>query len=185
MQYSFTLEGRLGAGEYLDIWIEQSGLSLSNKGSGVKLYTADGRVVDEAPDYGDAKEGQAWVKTVNGLWQWTEQPTPGTANSIKLTPPKVVAASAKVLSSSSKKAATPKTTGTKPKTTSAKSAKSKDAAKAAPAQTISQPASIPNQPHYWFLVPVAIAVLAYAGYEYRHDIARYVYKMRQHLKTKV
>lgn len=53
--------------------------TLVNTTSRVRLRSLDGYAVYETPSYVNPFEGEAWV-FINGVWQYTNQPTPGAAN---------------------------------------------------------------------------------------------------------
>lgn len=60
-------------------------VKLTNSGATFWLVDPDGKNV-EAVEYGPAKEGLAYAKTMDGRWKWTEKPTPGLENAFPETP---------------------------------------------------------------------------------------------------
>ncbi len=57
--------------------------TLVNTSSRVAVMTADSVVVDGSPAYSDSKDDMAWA-LIDGTWQYTNQPTPGSENSLSL-----------------------------------------------------------------------------------------------------
>jgi len=165
-RYSYTLgDTPLGPHMYLAIPSAVSKLSLANAGSGVRLLDPTGAVAYEAPNYGDAKEGQSWMQDESG-WKWTLIPTPGAENIVSVPQPKVVA-----ISTTTKKKAAAKTTKvTAPKQPKAPAAKKTTAPKTT--QPYTAQASAAANPQYWLLVPLGTLVTGYAAYEYRHGISK-------------
>jgi hypothetical protein len=58
--------------------------SLLNTSSRVRLVISGGTTIDETPSYQDPGEGVAWA-LIDGVWQYTDQPTPGAENLISMT----------------------------------------------------------------------------------------------------
>lgn len=56
-----------------------TGLVLPNSSSSVRLLAPNGDVVSETDTYYSPKDDEAW-SSINGLWQFTNQPTPGSTN---------------------------------------------------------------------------------------------------------
>lgn len=154
--------------EYLALSASQTHLTLSNSGSGVRLYDPAGKQIFEVPSYGKAKSGQSWVRDAQGQWMWTGRVTPDAQNVVEVlvAPPKSTATSTKKAASSKatapKKAATPKTTAVKGATTVASS------------QPPQSSDSSGNQAGMWALGVAVVLGLGYAIFEYRHDIATFV-----------
>jgi len=138
-----------------------TGLSLSNSSGAADLLDPFGKVLSQTTAYGTAKDGQAWA-LADGSWQWTVQPTPGMANTIKQ-PTSTSAASRKA----AKAVAAVKGAATK----SSGSAASSTA-------TTPQTATAPIHP--LLLVGVAILAVGYGIYEYRHDLANRIHQFRKH-----
>ena len=150
---------------YIALMSAETHLSLSNTGSGVRLYDPGGRLVFEAPSFGKAKTGDSWVRDQDGRWVWTAKPTPGEPNILD-TP--VDAAPVK---SSTKPAA--KAASTPKKASTTKSASASAAVKGL-ATTAPQPAQVPaagNQTGMWVMAGAGVLGVGYALFEYRQDIA--------------
>ena len=170
-RYSFTLgDTPLGPHMYLAIPSAVSKLSLANSGSGVRLIDPLGNTAYEAPNYGDAKEGQSWMQDDAG-WKWSLTPTPGAANVLTLPKPKATAAA--IPAPAKKKTATKTSTS---KTTSQKAAKApaakKSTEKTPQQKTPTTKAAATFNPQYWLLAPLGTLAVGYAAYEYRHGISR-------------
>lgn len=134
--------------------------SLSNSGGHVRLVGGDGKLISQSDAYGSAKDGQSWA-LANGKWYWTSKPTPGTPN---LVDQGGIAASA----ASSKNSAV-------------RSAASINTASAAgPAASASQSDPL----HPWTLAVVGAAVILYAAYEYRNDMANQLYRIRRYREAR-
>ncbi|MGH7196799.1 MAG: lamin tail domain-containing protein [Candidatus Saccharimonadales bacterium] len=172
-RYKFTIgDLTIEPHSYIAITSAQSKLSLSNSGSPVRILSPTGEIVDEAPNYDKAKEGQSWMKDDSG-WHWTTTPTPGLLNTLTLP---VQAATTSAKSKAPKKTAAKKKTAKKATSKKVagkkKSQKSKDTA-----QTVAAtPATIPPGPNYWLLGTVGTMAAGYAAYEYRQNIARGIRK---------
>lgn len=76
----FTSGTVVPAQSWLVVKREQSRIALNNDTDVVTLRRPDGTIADEVT-FTDSDEGLAYVKH-DGRWQWTTQPTPGTANVI-------------------------------------------------------------------------------------------------------
>ncbi len=66
------------AGEYLVVPRIDSGLALNNDTDMVRLFSADGILIDSVA-YADVNEGETFARG-DGTWSWTGTPTPGAAN---------------------------------------------------------------------------------------------------------
>jgi hypothetical protein len=160
--------------EYLALTASQTHLTLSNSGTGVRLYDPAGKLVFEAPSYGKAKTGQSWVRDVSGQWAWSSKVTPDAQNIVEVAappPPKASAAKrpAAAKSSSAKKPSTPKTSAVKGASTVA-------------AQPAASTQSDGNQAGMWALGVAVVLGLGYAVFEYRQDIANFVRRRLEVLK---
>jgi hypothetical protein len=163
---SFTFpQTSIAPGQYMAFYSRQTKLTLTNTGGAVRLHDASGRVASETPAYEKAASGEAWAEFEDG-WDWTTQPTPGRPNHL-------------VLAAAKEVAATKKTSATKAKSTkgSVKSAASRianaKAGKPASAATLTADAQegIDQPKSKWLLAGALGLTIAYATYEYRHDIA--------------
>lgn len=180
-RYKFILpELTIAPHSYLVFTADQTGITLSNSGTGVRLLDPTEKVVDEALAYGAAKTGQSWIRLEQGGWQWTLEPTPGAANILHEEPAKVVATSAPKAPKAAKKpvaAAKPK----KPAAVKATKPKEQKPAVATPSQ---QAAQTKNDPNYWLIGTVAALAGGYALYEYRHDARGMLRRIREAKKAK-
>jgi hypothetical protein len=165
--YKYVLpDVTLAPHEYLVLSASQTHLTLSNSGSGVRLFDPIGKLVYDAPTYGKAKPGQSWVRDAGGVWVWTAKLTPDAQNIVEVVTVAKAASTAKkpatTKTPSAKKPATPKT-----KTTAVKGL----------ATTAAQPAQTQtggNQAGMWALGVAIVLGLGYAIFEYRQDIAGFV-----------
>jgi hypothetical protein len=77
--YSFPAGSQIGAGQYMAFSNDDIKFTLVNTTSSVRLSSADGTLIDETPVYDNPKDGMAWA-VIDGVWQYTNQPTPGSVN---------------------------------------------------------------------------------------------------------
>lgn len=167
---------------YLVFTAEQTGITLSNSGTNVRLLDPTEKVIDEAQPYGAAKTGQSWIRLDQGGWQWTLEPTPGAANILHEEPPKVVASSpAPKAPKATKKAAAATPKPKKPAAVKAAKPKAQKPEIAAPAEQVAQTKSTPN---YWLIGTVVAMAGGYALYEYRHDARNMLRRIREAKKAK-
>lgn len=165
--YKYVLpDVTLAPHEYLVLSASQTHLTLSNSGSGVRLFDPTGKLIYETPTYGKAKSGQSWVRDAQGVWVWTTKPTPDSQNIVEIVAAAKATSTAKKPAAgkapSTKKPATPKT-----KTTAVKGVTT-NAAQPAQAQASG------NQAGMWALGVAIILGLGYAIFEYREDIVSFV-----------
>lgn len=164
-------------GEYAVLYSRQTHLSLTNAGGSARLLAPGGEVVAEAADYEEAPVGESWAAFDDG-WQWTLRPTPGADNALELAPPEVAAAKA-AKAAKAKKAKAAKTASAKAskvKTAAAKTtAGSADLPEATAAARTTDPAS------RGLLIGALGLTIAYALYEYRHDIRNQIIRARRKL----
>jgi hypothetical protein len=160
-KYTFPSGTTLESNQFSAFYASDTGLSLSNSDGQVKLLDPAGNLLNQTDEYTDAKDGYSWVKA-DGLWQWTTKPTPAAANQIS--PPASKTKSSDTASSKSKKAATV----------------------AAVADSGGSGGGPPSSVavHPLVLAGVGAAALIYALYEYRHDLANLVYKLRRNRETR-
>lgn len=178
-RYHYTFESRvIPAGGYIVLYSSETGISLSNSGTSVRILDPNGNTISNVT-YHESKPGQAWAN-ISGVWQWTAIPTPGAVNepspaeaapaaaapAIKATK-SVKATTAKVLAA--KASAAPKVQAKKvsasPKATSAKSTTKKPSSGQAQSESS-------NNISYWLYGALGAGLLGYAGYEYREDVSR-------------
>lgn len=172
--YKYVLSDiTLAPHEYLTLTAAQTHLTLSNSGSGVRLYDPSGKLVFEVPSYGKAKVGQSWVRDSQGQWVWSAKATPDAQNIVEVaaTPPPKAAATKKTSSTkstSAKKPSTPKTSAVKGASTVA----------AQPAQSSGDG----NQAGMWALGAAIVLGIGYAIFEYRQDMLAFVRRRWDALK---
>ncbi len=154
--------------EFRAFFAPQTGINLSNSEGQVALLNREGDLVEQSDIYSDAKDGTAWI-FANGTWQWTTVPTPNSSNVVA--PPIVKASSAKTKSTKSVKSAS-------------KSAKTPSKKSTTNSPTFSSSEDSQNYLHPLVLAGVGLLALLYACYEYRHDIANQLYKLRRDRKIR-
>lgn len=160
-KYTFPDGTSLQPHDFSAFYSSDTGLSLSNSDGQVVLLDPGGNVLVKTDEYTSAKDGYSWVKA-DGLWQWTTSPTPGAVNIIT-SPPATKS----------------------PSSTSSSSKKSVKGVKTVAASTSSNgggPSGTPSavKMHPLVLAGVGTAALLYALYEYRHDLANQLYKLRRY-----
>jgi hypothetical protein len=69
----------LKPGEYKVFTNAELGYSLLNTSSRVTLYMPNGDIASEVPVYDSPRDGKSWA-LIDKVWQYTDQPTPGTVN---------------------------------------------------------------------------------------------------------
>ena len=77
--YSFPEGSYVEAKGYIKFSNDDIGFTLLNTTSSVRLVGVDNILVDESPSYINPKDGFAWA-FIDNLWQYTNQPTPGSEN---------------------------------------------------------------------------------------------------------
>lgn len=85
-EYAFPAGSFIEPNEYMTFYNKEMGFALVNSSSVVRLFSLDGQAVDESISYTNPIEGSAWV-VINGLWQYTNQPTPNGINLVSLNDP--------------------------------------------------------------------------------------------------
>lgn len=73
--YNFPTGAVVPANGYYVLYNNSINFTLNNTASKLEIATIDNQVVDSSEPYFDAKEGFSWA-LVDGLWQYTNQPTP-------------------------------------------------------------------------------------------------------------
>ncbi len=178
--YNYTFEpGTLGPHEYKAFYVLETGVLLANSGGRARLLDSSGKIISETSIYDSADEGQAWA-LVNGTWQWTTSPTPGTVNVLSLP-------AAKAPKTAATKAATKKTAA-KPKVAAAKKTVKPKTSKASIAGASSGSSDEGEEEisgiHPGIIAGVGLAALAYAVYEYRFDVRNLIYKLPRNRATR-
>lgn len=180
-RYVFPAGSQLPSRSFAAFYASQTGVSLSNSSGQVKLYDPTGKQLDQTTVYTNAKEGQAWA-LAQDQWQWTDVPSPNSANTIHMPLSRTLNTAAKakntpltdrvktVAARVNAKKATPAVT--KPKKTSHIAKNS---------ATVVAKASPPSSPfHMQIVALVSGGALLYGAYEYRHDLANRFYKLRSY-----
>jgi hypothetical protein len=83
-KYEFPTGSIINPNQYLSFSNNDIKFTLLNTTSDVKLVSSDDQQVDESPPYSNPSDGMTWA-LIDGLWQYTDRPTPGVANLISLT----------------------------------------------------------------------------------------------------
>lgn len=155
----------IGPYDYVALMSVQTHLSLSNSGSGVRLYDPNGKLLFEVPSYGTAKSGNSWVRNAQGQWVWTTKPTPGEANIVDVPVEAQVAKASITAKKPTAKATSSSKKPSVPKPTTAV----KGAATLSP--TSSEPSAANNLTGLWVMAGAGILGAGYGIFEYRQDIA--------------
>ena len=138
-------------------------LSLSNSGGQAKLLDPTSKTISQSEIYDTAKEGQSWSQA-NGKWYWSVKPTPGQANTID---------QSAAADNSNGPTASGQVAGA--------STYSNNQATGAVSHT---PASKSLPLHPMILAAVGILAVSYGLYEYRHDLANTLERLRRHRKSR-
>lgn len=135
--------------------------TLPNSGGHVRLVDTSGQVISQSEPYSKAKDGESWA-LANGRWYWTVKPSAGTGNVINQT-------GSSAGSSGSKSSSNVKSASTASSTN-------------APSGTAVASQSDPLHPAT--LAVVGGAVILYAGYEYRNDVANQLHRLRRYREAR-
>ncbi len=193
--FTFT-DATIPARQYIALYSNDTELPLANSGGQARLLDPQGAKLTEAAPYTAAKDGLAWA--ANGqTWEWTTTPTPGMPNSISVLASSVgspgsaktsqTAARVNAAKVSGVKGVRTKAKTSKPKTARTKAAKVKKQPKQKPAQVASITKTEAPRPtiHTGILVAVAGLAVLYGAYEYRHDVADRIRRLRGHRAARV
>lgn len=171
--YSYTLTDQtIAPNGYLILTSGGTSLTLSNSGGRARLLDPEGAVVSETDSYTEAEEGNAWTY-LNGVWQWSSQPTPAATN-VVITPV-VVASKTKKASVKTTKAKTSTKKAATAKAAKAKATKAKTASAAGDLEEVEQARKL----HPGVIAGVGLLAVGYAAYEYRRDIANRYYQLKR------
>jgi hypothetical protein len=77
--YSFPVGTIIQPGQYFSLSSSQVPFTLVNTSSQVALELVDGTVISQSDTYVSPADGEAWA-LIGGIWQYTNQPTPGALN---------------------------------------------------------------------------------------------------------
>jgi Lamin Tail Domain len=163
--YVFPAATTLLPKSFTAYYSSDTGLSLSNTSGQAFLLDPLGNTIGRSDPYGSAKDGAAWA-VAKGVWLWTTNPTPNSANVIKQA------------TTTSKKSSTSKATSTSKSNTAVKGASTTGS----PNSSTGSAAQVANMTpiHPWTLAIVAVLAVAYGVYEYRFDLANRLYEFRRH-----
>lgn len=73
--YNFPTGAFIDSGAYLSFYNNEISFTLVNSSSRAQVRSLDGFVIDETPIYSDPDSGESWA-LIEGIWQYTNQPTP-------------------------------------------------------------------------------------------------------------
>lgn len=163
--YAFELPAlSLQPGQYLALYSIDTSLTLSNSGGQARILAPNGTVLAETEPYPKAKAGLAWMLR-DGVWDWTDAPTPGAANS---------GAVASATSESSSK-----------KSSSSSRSRSGSGSDDDERVTYEEPDEMQQeQLNNTVLAGVGSLALLYAGYEYRHDIGNRFNQLKRYVRNR-
>jgi len=82
--YLFPANSYISPHSYLAFYDSELGFTLSNTSAKLKVESTDGQIVSEVPLYLNPKEDISW-SLIDGMWQYTNRPTPGSDNLIEET----------------------------------------------------------------------------------------------------
>lgn len=78
--YRFATSSVIGVHEYLAVFRKDTHLVLVNDSGSLKLLAPGSDRASQSVSYKNGQAGQSYGRNGDGLWQWTESPTPGTIN---------------------------------------------------------------------------------------------------------
>jgi hypothetical protein len=78
-KYNFPVGSHIDAGKYLTFSNDEIKFTLLNTTGNVMLRSVDDTLIDETPVYDNPGDGMAWA-LIDNVWQYTDQPTPGSPN---------------------------------------------------------------------------------------------------------
>lgn len=167
--------------EYRSFSSGQLGFTLANAGTTVALmYIADNTVADST-SYSGAPAGTGWIK-IGDSWQWTTLPTKDAGNQVAMPSQPLTKLIQKQQKLALKKTTVKKTSSAK-KTTQKKVSQPKEKApvKVAAIAPVSnkQSQDVRRPIHIAVLASVGVFALLYGAYEYRHDVANFIRKLRR------
>lgn len=170
--YSYTIgDITLQPGEYYALSRKDSNLTLSNTSSQARLQDPDGVTISQTDPYDQSNQAQSW-QIFNGVWEWSESPTPSAFN-IHLSLGSNMKAAAKVSAkpaakvAKAKKASTKKSS-TKKATVSKKPASDKKDPSSSTFTYTDDKGTTKLQPY--ILWGAGLLLVGYGLWEYRWDI---------------
>jgi hypothetical protein len=78
-KFNFPTGAHIHVGQYLTFSNDDIKYTLVNTTGKVMVRSADDTLIDETPIYEDSSDGMAWA-LIDDVWQYTDQPTPSSAN---------------------------------------------------------------------------------------------------------
>ncbi|TAL14150.1 lamin tail domain-containing protein [Patescibacteria group bacterium] len=81
--YSFPAGSTVEPHGYISFSDDDIPFTLVNSTSQVSLVSSDNQLIDESPAYSNPADDMAWA-LINGIWQYTNQPTPGSSNIVSV-----------------------------------------------------------------------------------------------------
>lgn len=167
-------------GAYLSFYSVDTSLSLPNSGSAVEVLDPLGNILDVTDAYPSAKTGQAWAD-IDGVWKWTLDPTPNSANILSIVQADVKQAASiavKKATSSTKKSSSKKSAAKKSAAKSSKTTTKKSKTKSSQTGILASTAAIaePSPLAHWLLITAGCFTIMYAIYGFRHDLYNYYIK---------
>ena len=82
-RFSFPNGSIIKPEQYMTFSNDDIKFNLVNTTGSVSLYSIDNQLISETEIYSNPNDGMAWA-LIGGLWQYTNQPTPGSLNIISL-----------------------------------------------------------------------------------------------------
>ncbi|MEI7539639.1 MAG: lamin tail domain-containing protein [Candidatus Saccharibacteria bacterium] len=83
IDYDFPEGSYIGPNQYFVLFNDEIKFKLINTNGSVRLQSVDGYFTDETDIYISPAEGMAWA-LIDGVWQYTNQPTPGNSNLVSV-----------------------------------------------------------------------------------------------------
>ena len=170
--YSYVIgDITLQPNEYYAISRKDSNLTLSNSSSQARLLNPNEEVVSQTEPYDQSNPAQSW-QYFNNIWEWTESPTPSSAN-VHLSLSSISKTASKVTAKPAAKATKDKKTSTKKASTKKTSVSKKPASdKKDPSSTAftytDDTGTTKLQPY--IIWGAGILLFGYGLWEYRWDI---------------
>lgn len=171
-RYSFVIPRvTLKPRSYLALFSIDTGLTLPNSGSQIRLLSPSGAVLSEFA-YDSSKVGLSWAKGPDGKWAMTSTVTPNAKNVIVQEVKK--SSSAKKSSSKTQK----KLGANATKLSGANAAGAEESTEGSTTSAQSEQAS--RKLNNAVLAGVGLLAVLYAVYEYRHDIGNRIEQLRRY-----
>lgn len=150
-------------------------LSLTNDSGQVKFLDPSGIMLNQTDPYQTAPDGQSWA-LANGHWYWTSQPTPGQPNLVDQSSSDGAPTPAGSISGTFSGSSSGQSSGSSTSFPSGSSSSSLNSS--SQAKTKSSPL------HPAILAGVGLLAVSYALYEYRHDLANSLERLRRYRQAR-